>query len=514
MKGDKAVSEKRALISVWDKEGVVDLARGLAQAGWEIISSSGTARTLREAGLVVKEVADLTGYPHMLGGRVKTLHPSIFGGILARRHFDEDLNDVEKYGIPLIDMVVCNLYPFEAVCRKGADLETLLENIDIGGVTLIRAAAKNYHQVILLTDPKDYPKALEELSSEGNVTVSTRQELALKGFAATSAYDATIFSGLSKEVGKGQSLYNSMPLALNPAMELRYGENPHQEATLALPALADLPWKQLAGKEMSYNNILDLDAALRGCALFQDEPSVIVIKHTTPSGISTGSDLERAYLNAVECDPVSAFGGIVGVTRELDRKTAEKIAANFTEVLVAPSYAEGVVDFLASTRPNLRVVLWKGGRVSPLQFTGTWSGILVQEDKLPPLPDEKSGEWIGTPRPDLWKDLIFAWKSCALSKSNAIVIAAEGKTLGIGRGFTSRVDAVHWALEKAGVMAKGAVLASDAFFPFPDSIDLAASAGIAAVIQPGGSIRDKDVFEAAKAKGIPLFITGRRTFRH
>jgi len=508
------VSEKRALISVWDKEGVVDLAKGLSRAGWEIISSSGTARTLREAGLEVKEVADLTGYPHMLGGRVKTLHPSIFGGILARRHFDEDLNDVEKFGIPLIDMVVCNLYPFEAVCRKGANLETLLENIDIGGVTLIRAAAKNYHQVILLTDPKDYGKALEELDTDGNVTLETRQKLALKGFASTASYDSTIYAGISREVGSQICLDSTIPLALKPAMSLRYGENPHQQAALDLPPLSDLPWKQLAGKEMSYNNILDLDAALRGCALFQGDPAVIVIKHTTPSGISLGANLEQAYLEAVECDPVSAFGGIVGVTRELDMGTAEKIAANFTEVLVAPSFALGVVDFLAGSRPNLRVVQWQGGRVSPFQYTGTWSGILVQEDRLPPLPEESSGEWVGTPRPDLWADLVFAWKSCALSKSNAIVVAAEGKTLGIGRGFTSRVDAVEWAIGKAGEFSRGAVLASDAFFPFSDSIELAARAGIQAIIQPGGSIRDKEVFDSAKSLGISLFITGRRTFRH
>jgi phosphoribosylaminoimidazolecarboxamide formyltransferase/IMP cyclohydrolase len=508
------VSEKRALISVWDKEGVVDLARGLSRAGWEIISSSGTARILREAGLDIREVADLTGYPHMLGGRVKTLHPAIFGGILARRHFDEDLNDVERFGIPLIDMVVCNLYPFEAVSRKGSDLETLLENIDIGGVTLIRAAAKNYHQVILLTDPRDYGKALEEISSEGNVTLKTRQEFALKGFASTASYDAAIFCGISREVGKTPSLDETIPLSLNPVLSLRYGENPHQEATLALPPLADLPWKQLAGKEMSYNNILDLDAALRGCALFQGEPAVIIIKHTTPSGISLGCDLERAYLDAVDCDPVSAFGGIVGLTRELDMKTAERIAANFTEVLVAPSFAPGVVDFLSANRPNLRVISWQGGRVSSFQFTGTWSGILVQEDSLPPMPEEKTGQWIGKPRPDLWQDLVFAWKSCALSKSNAIVVAAEGKTLGIGRGFTSRVDAVQWAVEKAGEAARGAVLASDAFFPFSDSIELACRAGIQAIIQPGGSIRDKEVFEAAESAGISLFITGRRTFRH
>lgn len=508
------MSEKRALISVWDKEGIAELAKGLKEAGWEIVSSSGTARFLKEAGVEVREVADLTGYPHMLGGRVKTLHPSIFGGILARRHFQEDLNDVERFGIPLIDMVVCNLYPFEAVARNGSDLETLLENIDIGGVTLIRAAAKNYHQVILLTDPKDYNKILEEMHAEGNVTLPTRQELALKGFSATASYDASIVTGISREVGIVAPLDSKIPFILNPALPLRYGENPHQEATLALPPLSDLPWCQLAGKEMSYNNILDLDAALRGCALYQTELAVIVIKHTTPSGIAIGNNLKQAYEEAVACDPVSAFGGIVGVTKELDMETAERIAANFTEVLVAPSYAPGVVEYLSDNRPNLRVIQWQGGRVSPFQFTGTWSGILVQKDMLPPLPEEKSGEWVGPSRPELWDDLLFAWKACALSKSNAIVVASGGKTLGIGRGFTSRVDAVQWALAQAGDSSSGAVLASDAFFPFADSIELAAEAGIKAIIQPGGSIRDKEVFEAAKSLGVSLFITGRRTFRH
>jgi len=367
---------------------------------------------------------------------------------------------------------------------------------------------------VLITDPSDYPRVLEELKNEGNGSLKTRQELALKGFAMTASYDSAIYQGISREVGRTPRLNETFPLALKPALPLRYGENPHQEAVLALPPLSDLPWKQLAGKEMSYNNILALDAALRGCALFQADPAVVIIKHTTPSGVSIHSNLEQAYLNAVQCDPVSAFGGIVGLTRELDMKTAERVAANFTEVLVAPSFAPGVLDFLSSQRPNLRVIQWSGGRVSSFQFTGTWSGMLVQEDSLPPLPDERDGRWVGTPRHDLWADLLFAWKCCALSKSNAIVVASRGSTLGIGRGFTSRVDAVQWALAKAKEAARGAVLASDAFFPFPDSIELAAAAGISAIIQPGGSIRDSEVFEAAISKGLSLFVSGRRTFRH
>lgn len=509
------MGQKRALVSVYDKKDVAELARNLAEIGWEIVSSSGTARHIREAGVPVKEVEDLTGYPHMLGGRVKTLHPSVFGGILARRHFETDLADVEKFGIPMIDMVVCNLYPFEEAYRSGADLDALLENIDIGGVTLIRAAAKNFRHVIPVTDPADYRTVVEEIRSEGNVTLSTREKLALKAFLKTSYYDAVIHEGLSRACGAEKTPSPEVTvLPLARRMGLRYGENPHQSASLFSHPFEDTPWKQLSGKPLSYNNILDLDCAMRSMALFQSDCACVIIKHTTPCGIAVADDPVTSYLKAFECDPVSAFGGIIALTREVDEKTARRIADQFAEVLVAPSFSEGASLILASEKPNLRLLEWEGGRSSGLSMASTWSGILFQEDTLPPLPVPGSGEWVGEPRPDLWDDLIIAWKAAALGKSNCISIVRDGTSVGIGRGFTSRVDAVKWAIIQADGKADGAVMGSDAYFPFPDSLEAAAEAKIIAVIQPGGSIRDEEVKQAALRLGISMFISGWRTFRH
>jgi phosphoribosylaminoimidazolecarboxamide formyltransferase/IMP cyclohydrolase len=507
--------KKRALISVFDKSGVDKLAQDLERQGWEIVSSSGTARFLKDAGVTVREIADLTGYPHMLGGRVKTLHPSVFGGILARRHFEEDLTDVEQFGIPLIDMVVCNLYPFEEAARAKNDLENLLENIDIGGVTLIRAAAKNFHQVIIATEPEDYSIILEEIKNEGNVTLHTRETMALKAFAKTSMYDSMIFEGLSESVGIRKSgLEKELPMALRQKRTLRYGENPHQQASLYLPPLENEPWEQLSGKDLSYNNILDLDCALRGISLLQDDTGALVIKHTTPCGMAYGNTPEEAYTKAFACDPLSAFGGVVGITRKVNMKTAEAISENYTEILVAPEYDTDALNFLSEKKPSLRILKWTGGKVSNLQLTGTWSGILVQEDSLPPFPDQQKGQWIGTPRADLWNDLVLAWKIAALSKSNAVAIVKNREATGIGMGFCSRVFAVDFAVRQAGEKAKGAVLASDAFFPFSDGIEVAAESGIQAIIQPGGSKRDEEVFKTAEDLGISMFISDWRTFRH
>ncbi len=506
---------KRALVSVFDKKGISELAKGLESMGWEIVSSSGTATHLRNSGVSVKEVEDFTGYPHMLGGRVKTLHPSVFGGILARRHFEPDLTDVEKFGIPLIDMVVCNLYPFEETFRRGADLDDLLENIDIGGVTLIRAAAKNFRHVIPVTDPEDYPRILEEIGSEGNVTLTFRESLALKAFMKTATYDSIIHEGLSRACGSKQEkspLRSVIPMART--MELRYGENPHQSASLYNNPLDDSPWKLLSGKPLSYNNILDMDCAMRGMALFQSDCACIIIKHTTPCGLAIDETPEKAYEKALECDPVSAFGGIIAFTRIVDADTARKIAGQFAEVIVAPAFEKDASSFLASEKPNLRTVVWKGTRNSALAIHGTWGGILVQEDSLPPIPRQDAGEWIGKPRPDLWDDIIVAWKAAALGKSNSISLVRDGATVGLGRGFTSRVDAVAWACGAASERSVGSVMGSDAFFPFPDSIEAAAKAGVAAIIQPGGSVRDEEVAQAAVRLGLSMFTSGWRTFRH
>ncbi len=505
---------KRALISVFDKRQADHLARELAQLGYEIISSSGTARFLESAQIDVKEVSDLTGFPHLLGGRVKTLHPAVMGGILARRENSQDMEDVRVYEIPLIDLVVCNLYPFEETARAGADLDELVENIDIGGVTLIRAAAKNYRQVAVVVDPDDYESLVEDMRATGDVSMERRQTLALKAFAYTSRYDSLVGKGIASAFGREPELSEILSLSLTKAQELRYGENPHQRATLYLPPLADLPWEQLSGKPLSYNNILDLDGALRGMALFSGDCACVINKHTTPCGLAVGKSTIEAYEKALACDPLSAFGGIVGLTRTVDIATARSLVRTFTEVLDAPDFDEEALAFLRETKPSLRLLKWKGGRVVPLQITSTWSGFLAQEDQPAPLPRLDKGEWIGTPRPDLWDDMILAWKAAYLSKSNAIVVASGGATLGIGRGFTSRVDAVNWALAQAGERSRGAVLASDAFFPFPDSIKAAASSQIAAIIEPGGSVKDEEVFDAARDAGISIFLSSWRTFRH
>ncbi|WP_286952945.1 MULTISPECIES: bifunctional phosphoribosylaminoimidazolecarboxamide formyltransferase/IMP cyclohydrolase [Aminobacterium] len=505
---------KRALISVFDKQGVEDFAKKLIERGWEIVSSSGTAKKLQEAGINVIEVSDLTGFPHILGGRVKTLHPFISGGILARRHVDGDLRDIETFKIPLIDMVVCNLYPFQEVAQRGANIDELLENIDIGGVTLIRAGAKNYPHVIILTDPLDYEQILEELDAEGNVTLLTRQSLALKAFAHTAAYDGAIVEGLSSELGVEPEMKEELTIPLKKEQDLRYGENPHQEAALYLPPMKKLPWEQLGGKPLSYNNILDLDCAMRGAALLQDGPGALVIKHTTPCGMAYGSTLKEAYEKAFRCDPLSAFGGVVGFSRPLDMETALAVSQHFTEVLLVPDGEDEALEFLKKDKPSLRILKWKGGKVLPWQITSTWSGFLVQQDILPPLPNPDKGTWIGPRRDELWKDMLLAWKVACLSKSNAVAIIKDGEAVGIGMGFCSRVFAVDFATNQAKEKAKGAVMGSDAFFPFPDGVEAAAKAGIKAIIQPGGSVRDDEVFKRAEELGLSMFISGWRTFRH
>ncbi len=509
------MEKKRVLISVYDKTGITELAGELASLGWELLSSSGTASHLRKAGLIVTEVSDVTGYPHILGGRVKTLHPLIFGGILARRENPADMKETGEYSIPLLDMIVCNLYPFEETARKNSTLDDLLENIDIGGVSLLRAAAKNFRQVIVLADPSDYGIVAEELKTEGDVTLPTREMLAVKAFRTTAIYDGMISEGLCHSTGySSPDLPAKMPLVLVKKQDLRYGENPHQQASLYLPPLSNLPWEQLSGKPLSYNNILDADCAMRGCAMLQDCCGAVVIKHTTPCGMARGAVPLEAYEKAFRCDPVSAFGGVVGISRKVDAATLEKMTERFTEVLVAPDFDDGTLEILREKKPSLRILRWKGGRASTLQYTGTWSGILVQQDSLPLLPVPEKGEWVGRPRPDLWDDLIFAWKAAALSKSNAISIVTDGEAVGIGRGFCSRLHAVEFAVKQAGGRAQGAVLGSDAFFPFPDGVEAAAQAGIAAIIQPGGSVRDGEVSEAAEKLGISMFISGWRTFRH
>lgn len=509
------MEKRKALISVWDKTGVLELAKGLAAQGYEIISSSGTAKHLEEGGVPVIEVVDLTGVPAILGGRVKTLHPTVMGGILARRGLASDDADREKFNIPLIDIVVCTLYPFEETALAGADIDQLIEKIDIGGVSLIRAAAKNYYHVAVVTDIADYPRLLQEFEKKEELTLEFRQELALKAFKITSAYDATIYKGLAKETGAGEyPVTEDILLPLRRIQGLRYGENPHQNASLFLPPLEKLPFAQHSGKELSYNNLLDLDTLLRGMSAFQEYCACTIVKHTTPCGTAYADTALGAFKAALECDPVSAFGGIIGLTRRLDMETAKAITATFFEIVAATGYEDGVLEYLADAKPNLRVLTVVPGYSPNAMVIGNRCGFLVQDDAMPPLPKQASGSWVGAPRPDLWEDLVFAWKTAAITKSNAIVLVKDGAAVGIGGGFTNRVDAVNYALAQAGEKAAGCVMASDAFFPFPDSVELAAKARVAAIIQPGGSIRDAEVAKTAEDAGISMFVGGGRTFRH
>ena len=505
---------RKALISVWDKTGVLELAKGLAAHGYEIVSSSGTAKHLEEGGVKVTEVVDLTGLPAILGGRVKTLHPTIMGGILARRGNPSDEEDREKFNIPLIDVVVCTLYPFEETAKSGADLDHLIEKIDIGGVSLIRAAAKNYYHVAVVTEIADYAKVLDELDKKQELTLEFKQELALKAFKNTASYDSVIYKGLCSELGVSDDVDASKVLPLRMEQELRYGENPHQHAALFLPPLEKSPFEQLSGKELSYNNLLDLDTLLRGCSIFQGEIACTIVKHTTPCGTAIGASALDAFKKALACDPVSAFGGIIGLTRTLDMETAKAITETFFEIVAAPAFEEGVVEYFREKKPNLRVLKIVPGYAPKLQITGNRCGFLVQEDKLPALPTEAEGQWHGEAKSELWDDIIFAWKTAAITKSNAIVLVKDGAAVGIGGGFTNRVDAAEYAIRQAGDKAKGSVMASDAFFPFADSVELAAKAGVVAVIEPGGSIRDEEVFKKAEELGLPIFTGGTRTFRH
>ncbi|MDR3254675.1 MAG: bifunctional phosphoribosylaminoimidazolecarboxamide formyltransferase/IMP cyclohydrolase [Synergistaceae bacterium] len=501
-----------ALISVWDKEGIAGLASALADAGYDVVSSSGTARHLRDEGIDVTEVLDITGVPAILGGRVKTLHPKIMGGILARRGLDRDEADRAEHGIPRIDVVVCTLYPFEETARKNASREELIEKIDIGGVSLIRAAAKNYEHVIVVTDPADYPSIQDALRS-GGISESLRKDLAIKAFRVTASYDATIHEGLIDALGYSGDEPEKI-LSLRRVQKLRYGENPYQEASLFMPTLANPVFVQHSGKELSYNNLLDLDTLLKGQVIFQSSCACIIVKHTTPCGVSEASDPLSAYERALASDPVSAFGGIAGFTARIDRPLAERLSERFYEIVAAPEIDEDAIEFLKAKKPNLRLLSITGLYTPREQITANRSGFLIQAETSPPLPSQSDGHWIGEPRQDLWGDLLFAWRVVSLAKSNAIVLAKNLASVGVGGGFTNRVDAARYAIAQAGEQAKGAVLASDAFFPFPDTVELAAEAGVTAIIQPGGSVKDEDVAARARSLGVSMFIGGPRTFRH
>ena len=507
----------KALISVWDKDGIAELARALVKAGYEILSSSGTASHLIANGIEVTEISDITGIPSILGGRVKTLHPSIMGGILSRRGNGDDDKDREKYNIPLIDVVVCNLYPFEETAEKGgSNIDELIEMIDIGGVSLIRAAAKNYKDVIVITEKEDYGLIASEILENRNISLEFREKLAVKAFRMTAYYDAIVEKGLSCLLKKEDENFPDVRnIPVRKQQSLRYGENPYQQAALYMPALSkgNSPFEQLWGKELSYNNLLDLNAVLNAADMFKGSKTAVIIKHSTPCGIGTARTLDIAYEKAFEYDTLSAFGGVVGLTETVDMKTAMLLNSHFFEVVAAPGFDDEALNFL-KTKLNLRILKLTGNYRNKEQIIGSKAGILTQEDTLPPLISKVNCHWIGTPKYELWDDIIFAWKSAWLTKSNAITVVKNGAAIGIGGGFKSRVDAARFALSRAGENAKGAIMASDAFFPFPDTVELAAASGISVIVQPGGSIKDDEVEKRAEELGITMLIAGTRTFRH
>ena len=505
-----------------DKAGLVDFARRLAGHGAELVSTGGTARVLREAGLDVRDVDELTRFPEMMDGRVKTLHPAVHAGLLARRNDPEDLAALEARGIGPIDMVVVNLYPFaEAVARPDADDQVATDNIDIGGPTMLRAAAKNFASVASVVDPADYGAVGDELDAgAGRLSHATRRRLAGKVFAATASYDAAI-AGYMAGGAADDDTPARLRLDLPRAQSMRYGENPHQAAALYREGAG--PWEVLHGKELSYNNLLDLSAALDLVAEFAAAPpTVAILKHTNPCGVATGESLVDAYAKAFATDTQSPFGGIVVVNRPLDIAAAEAIDAVFTELVVAPAFGDDVLEFL-QRKANRRIVRYAPGAPSTaLVLRSAAGGVLAQAPDLPlPALDEARADWrVATRRQPTdaeWADLDFAWRVAKHVKSNAIVYARAGATLGVGAGQMSRIDASEIAVaksRKAGLDLAGSAVASDAFFPFTDGLLAAAGAGATACIQPGGSVRDDEVVAAADAAGGAMVFTGRRHFRH
>ena len=515
----------RAILSVFDKTGVVDFGRALADAGMELVSTGGTYRELKGAGLPVSPVSDVTGFPEIMDGRVKTLHPVVHGGILARRDNAGDMAQLAEHGIAPVDLVAVNLYPFsETIARPGVELAEALENIDIGGPTMVRAAAKNHPHVIVAVDPGDYGWLAERIAGGGTaaVTPDERRALAAKAFAHVSTYDATIaeYLGAPVEENDGAGLPQTVAVGFERLAELRYGENPHQSGALyteagdsAASGVAHA--EQLGGKALSFNNLLDADAAWRIVSDF-DEGAVVVIKHNNPCGLATDEDQAVAYGRAFDGDPVSAYGGIVGLNRTVTAEAARAMKGVFYEVVVAPGYDPDALEVLTS-RKNLRILLVKptpSGRSKP-EIRRISGGLLVQDaDEIAEDPAEWSVVTEQRPTGEQLADLAFAWKAAKHVKSNAIVLARNRAIVGMGAGQPNRLNSIHLAVRAAGERAAGCVLASDAFFPFADNVEMAAEAGVTAMVQPGGSIRDEDVVAAANRLGLSMVFSGVRHFRH
>jgi phosphoribosylaminoimidazolecarboxamide formyltransferase / IMP cyclohydrolase len=514
---------QRAILSVTDKTGVVEFARKLAGLGVELISTGGTAKLLRDSGIGVKDISELTGFPEMLDGRVKTLHPKVHGGILHRREMASHRSAVAEHGIQPIDMVVVNLYAFEKTAAKpGVPFEDLIENIDIGGPSMIRSAAKNFQDVAVVTSPADYNTLAEEMAASGGaLSAATKWRLAQKAFATTAAYDSAIASTLERVSANGHFEFHpeagfprNLRLSFSKVMDLRYGENPHQKAAMYSDGSGSgvANGRQIQGKELSYNNIVDLQAAWDLAQEF-DETVCAIIKHTNPCGTATGKSLAEAYRKALECDPVSAFGGVIGVNRVVDGEAAEEMARLFLEVIAAPGFDDAAKAKFAAKK-NLRLVEISH---SPQKWVlkNVSGGILVQDADTRAL--QESDLKVVTkrqPTPEEKRALLFAWKVSKHVKSNAILYARDGQTVGVGAGQMSRVDACKIGAMKAVLPLQGTVAASDAFFPFPDGVEEIAKVGATAIIQPGGSVRDQEVIEAADRLGLTMIFTGVRHFRH
>jgi phosphoribosylaminoimidazolecarboxamide formyltransferase / IMP cyclohydrolase len=514
---------ERAILSVTDKTGITDFARKLAAMGVELVSTGGTAKLLRDSGIAVQDISDLTGFPEMLDGRVKTLHPKVHGGILHRREDPAHRAAVAEHGIEPIDLVVVNLYAFEKTAAKqGVGFEELIENIDIGGPSMIRSAAKNFRDVAIVTSPADYDALADEMSrSGGALSAETKWRLAQKAFASTAAYDSAIASTLERVHANGsfqlrpaEGFPETLRLSFKKVTDLRYGENPHQKAAMysdgSTAGVAN--GRQVQGKELSYNNIVDLQAAWDLAQEF-DEPFCGIIKHTNPCGAATGATLLEAYKRALECDPVSAFGGVIGVDRPVDGPAAEEMAKLFLEVIAAPSFDKAARERF-SAKKNLRLVEIDHGPQNWV-LKNVSGGMLVQHPDLHQLRDaDLKVVTKRPPTPEEKRALGFAWKVCKHVKSNAIVYARDGQTVGVGAGQMSRVDSCRLGAQKAVLPLTGTVAASDAFFPFPDGVEEIAKAGATAIIQPGGSVRDQEVIEAADRLDIAMIFTGIRHFRH
>lgn len=512
--------KKRALISVSDKTGIVDFAKKLTALDYEIISTGGTAKALEDAGIQVIGISDITGFPECLDGRVKTLHPRIHGGLLAIRDNPEHMDTLQKLEIETIDIVIVNLYPFrQTIEKEGVSLEDAIENIDIGGPSMLRAAAKNYKYVTVVIDPTDYEEVLKEIAETGNTLEQTRFKLSAKVFAHTAAYDALIASYLWNKAELPE-YPDTITMTFEKLQDLRYGENPHQKAAYykdLLPFQGSMvKAQQLHGKELSFCNINDINGALQALKEYH-EPAAVAVKHANPCGIGVAEDIFHAYQKAYDGDPVSIFGGIVALNRTVDEKTAEEINKIFIEIVVAPSYEEKALEILKSKK-NIRILQLEDLSLidkKQADIRTVSGGLLIQEqDSSDYKPEDLRVVTDRIPTEEEMKNLEFAWKAVKHVKSNAIVVAKDNRTLGIGPGQTNRIWAAQMSLERAGEAAKGAVLASDAFFPFNDVVQEGAKAGITAIIQPGGSLRDQDSIDECNKHGIAMVFTGLRHFKH